>query len=65
MGRRIYRVKFEAFEQGGWVQNADSRDVCVTGGAEQAIKEAVKRQKRSDAQGRYRVEQVVLVASED
>lgn len=65
--QRIYRVKFEGFEQGRWMTNYLARDVAVVGGAEQAIKLAVQREKKDREPGsvRLRVEEVTLLASED
>ena len=70
MGQRIYKVHFEAFIDGRWNTNMFSRRVAVVGGAEQAIKVAMTREKADDKRDkekplRYRVEQVSLIASED
>lgn len=65
--QRIYRVKYEGFEDGRWMSNYVARDVAVVGGAEQAIKVANQREKRDREAGfpRTRVEEVTLLASED
>jgi hypothetical protein len=73
MGQRIYNVRFEAFIDGRWNPNMFTRSVAVIGGAEQAIKVALEREKKRDRAEReegeriprYRVEQVTLVAVED
>lgn len=63
--RRIYRVLFEAFEQGQWMRNWSNRDVCVIGGAEQAIKVATQKMKADYDNKRLRAESVTLLADED
>ena len=65
MGQRIYKVHFEMFTDGKWQTNMFSRDVAVSGGAEQAIKVAVQRERRDNGQRRIRVEAVELLAMED
>lgn len=68
MGRRMYRVVFEAWGRNdGWMRNYSSRDVSVIGGAEQAIKVATKREKEGwgEKNPRMRAESCQLLAAED
>jgi hypothetical protein len=66
---RIYRVQFERFttldNEPGWIPNDRQRDVAVHGGAEQAIKVALQRERHEYGQERIRVESVTLIARED
>jgi hypothetical protein len=67
MGKRLYEVQFESWgtspNGGGWMSNWSKRTVAITGGAEAAIKEALRREK--GGQIRLRVEQVILRGAED
>lgn len=68
MGQRIYEITFEMFTDGEWHRNSFARNIAVVGGAEQAIKVAMQREKKDDKESnvrvRYRVEQVKLIAEE-
>lgn len=64
MKRRMYQVKLEVRERGGWSQNALAINVVVAGGATAAIKEA-ERRAFNEYDGQYRAEAVQLLAQED
>lgn len=66
MSQRIYEVMFEMYDEGQWRRNTYTRNVAVIGGAEQAIKVALKREKddRDSALPRIRVESVRILAEE-
>ena len=66
MGQRIYEVTFEMRSEGRWIRNAFIRNVAVVGGAEQATKVAVQREKDAQADGtpRIRVESMRILAEE-
>lgn len=66
MAKRIYRVTFENWTlTHGWQRNFEAENVCVTGGAEQAIKVANQRIRTHYGTMRLRAESVALIATED
>ena len=61
--RRTYKVHFECWIDGEWNQNWSHRVVVVTGGAESAIKEAIRREGKNGKD--LRAIEVDLIATED
>lgn len=62
--RRMYEVHFEWHDGSQWQRNWSKRTVAIQGGAEAAITEATKREKRAQPTGRIRVEEVRLIGEE-
>jgi len=60
--RRLYKVTFEAFSDGEWQHNWCSRNVAITGAAEAAIHEAIKREGKTPF--RIRAAEVQLIGEE-
>lgn len=65
MSRRTFEVQFEAFVGREWQWNWAKRVVIVTGGAEAAIHEATKREKKANKDCPVRATEVRCIAEED